>query len=888
LFRLPPELTEHLQRGGTLLVPSRQRARAVQLAYAAAQLARGLSAWASADVLSLSGWLRRETERAAGTDPQAWPRLLSAAEEWYLWREATAAAAATLELLDALRLSESLRRAAGIAADYGIAVRELPGDAEATLLAKAQRLFTQRCTALNAVTAADLTAPLVERAQRGGNPPWLRGFGALPPRLRALGAAAAGGALSEATVLRPPRARDELEAIAAWCHAHVAAAPDARILVMLPGPAGARERLAALIREALDPASVMDHERLPLALAGIEGGQPLNEAPLIAHALLSLRVLAGEELEFTSVTAWLRTPHWHSPSAAARAALAQLLGERPVATLDVRELRGALQLAPPRLKAVAQDLDTRLAQAQAALAAAGGTPRLWAERCAAALTALGLAAGAASDRGAQQTLMRWHELLEEFGDLSACVPRLAAGQGVTLLREFAGSSAFRPADEDPVVTISATLADPVVIYDGIWVGGLSAQVLPQPVHPDPFLPLAAQLAAGVPAASALARAAQGQALLGSWRRGSTQLVLSVPALAQDLELLPSPLLAGLEPAATSAAHRWLPAFLHRPGLTESLDDARGDRWDVEDTVPGGTRVVTLQSQCPFRAYAELRLGAKAAETAEPGIAADKRGVLLHAALQILWERLHDHATLARLAPRGLDERISEAVAQAAGSMLALEGGRRRRGRRADEGQFDLFVQLPAVLERECRRAERLIRRLCELELTRRPFTVAGTEQSAELVVAGARLRMRLDRVDALPEGRVILDYKSGRAKSADWYGERPTHPQLLAYLAALGEDVAALATVHVTAREVCFSGVAAQAGLLPKVVGPPAGAAAWPEQQAQWRALVERLVNDFVAGAAQVDPATPQTCSYCHVIDICRILERTGRAESILPGDEDE
>jgi hypothetical protein len=262
-------------------------------------------------------------------------------------------------------------------------------------------------------------------------------------------------------------------------------------------------------------------------------------------------------------------------------------------------------------------------------------------------------------------------------------------------------------------------------------------------------------------------------------------------------------------------------------------------------------------------------------------------VLLHGALQILWERLKDSGTLAGLSPAGLDERIAQSVAQAARTMLALAGGRRRRGRRADEGQFDLFAQLPAVLERECRRAERLIRRLCELELTRAPFTVAGTEQSAELVVAGARLRMRLDRIDTLAEGRAILDYKSGKAQAPDWYGERPSQPQLLAYLAAVGGEVAALATVHVTARKVHFSGVASADGVLPKVRGPRAGSADWPAQLQQWRTLVERLIHAFVAGEAQVDPAQG-ACSYCHVVDICRILERTGRAETVLGEDEDD
>ncbi len=887
MFRLPPELTEHLQRGGTLLVPSRQRARAVQLAYAAAQLAAGLRTWASADVLSLAGWLRRETERAAAADPEHWPRLLSQAEEWFLWREATATAARGLQLLDAVQLAQALRRAANLAADYGLAPREVPGDEEATLLARAQAGFAQRCRALGAASAAELTDRVLQYAGHSGRLPRLAGFGALPPRLRSL----AGGAqpAGDATVyaLRPPSAGEELEAIAAWCGSQVTCDPQARLLVMLPGPAGARERLAALIREVLDPAALMDRQRQPRALAGIEGGQPLSEAPLVAHALLGLRLLAGEQIEFASLAAWLRAAHWHSPAAAGRAALAQLLGERPVAAMDVRELHGALGLAPPRLHGAALDLQSRLSHALAAMAGPAATPRAFSERCAAALAALGLAGPATAASDAQQTLMRWHELLEEFGELTACVPRLGPGRGVALLHEFAATSAFRPADEDPVVTISAALADPVVRYDGIWVGGLSAQVLPQPVNPDPFLPLATQVAAGMPAASAAAREQQAAGLLAAWRAGSSQLVLSVPALAQDLELLPSPLLAGVAGVPAARTHRWLPGALHRPGLTEQVQDTRGDPWDITDTVPGGTRAVTLQSQCPFRAYTELRLGSVAPQAAEPGIAADKRGVLLHAALQILWERLKDQQTLNRLSAAELDGHIHEAVEQAARSMLALEAGRRRRGRRADEGQFDLFVQLPAVLVRECRRARALIHRLCALERERAPFAVAGTEQSTELNVAGARLRMRLDRIDTLAEGRAILDYKSGRAAPAQWYGDRPSQPQLLAYLAALGADVAALATVHVTARKVHFSGVAAADGLLPNVRGPKPGATAWPRQLAEWHTLIERLVTAFVAGDAQVDPA-PGACTYCHVIDICRILERSTPPEALAAGDDDE
>ena len=119
--------------------------------------------------------------------------------------------------------------------------------------------------------------------------------------------------------------------------------------------------------------------------------------------------------------------------------------------------------------------------------------------------------------------------------------------------------------------LRVALADPVVHYDGIWVAGLQADVFPQPVQPNPFLPLAAQRAAGVPTASAEGRIAQARELLSAWRSHAGELVLSAPARTEDLELLPSPLLTPLPPAPL-AQTVWLPALMHRDHGTEPFRD----------------------------------------------------------------------------------------------------------------------------------------------------------------------------------------------------------------------------------------------------------------------------------------------------------------------------
>ena len=54
------------------------------------------------------------------------------------------------------------------------------------------------------------------------------------------------------------------------------------------------------------------------------------------------------------------------------------------------------------------------------------------------------------------------------------------------------------------------------------------------------------------------------------------------------------------------------------------------------SVPGGSGVLTAQSQCAFKAFATARLGAQDWEPAEAGLTAAERGQLLHAVLHAVW------------------------------------------------------------------------------------------------------------------------------------------------------------------------------------------------------------------------------------------------------------
>jgi RecB family exonuclease len=952
LIRLPSDLLQVILAGGTVVVPSRQRAHAARLAFAATQLAAGVRVWDTPDILPVDGWLVREIEELAAASGKVLPRVLSPAEDWLLWRQSTAHSTQDIDLLNPGALAESLRRASALAVEYGIDISQLPSfaGAEAELLHRTQQAVDDRYRQLGAANIQSLMTQLPEaRSSRG---PTCAGFLKLSSRLAAIGGCERSAEVKSALpgVVIATDEADELERIAGWCRDQIATREDTRLLVVLPGSPGSRERLATLIRQAVDPQGWLSPDLAESAsenLVVIEGGAPLSGVPVVAHALSTLRWLGGSNGEFEEISEWLRAPYWDSPDAGIRARIDLWLRETGQMSINGREWASILNAAPAPISEGAQDLGRQFRAAATALGDGVLSPREWSERFRSALDAVHWPGERVRDSSEQQTVVRLHELLDEFGQLASSVGVMSREDAIHWFGELASRTAFRPADDDAVVTISSALADPVVLYDGIWVAGLHAEAFPQPVQPDPFLPLPAQLAAGIPASSASGRLAEARGLLTAWRAATDTLVLSIPSRAEDLELLPSPLVAqwitderaehsqaerpakGPEAARTTTAAvskrnikgskcvakpmqadlfgslptsrsgeeavevppsleraastppraddrrqtetglpdqrssgGWLAERIHRANMLEFLDDSMGVPWPPGQTLPAGTRSLELQNMCAFRAYSELRLGSSELGVPEPGVAPDERGQLLHAALQILWGELRDSATLAAHAEPTLDELIEQSVSKAADAIL---------GQAADNVRSPLFA-------RECRRTVRLIKRLCVLELTRDPFRVQDTEFEKTLTVAGAQMNVRIDRLDTLESGgQAILDYKSGRRTAADWYGERPSHPQLLAYLAAVGGDVAAMATVNVTAREVRFDGIASSGQLLPKVRGvePPAGDAtgnAWDVRRTEWLACIERLALSFLSGRAVVDPKQG-ACDWCHAVSVCRVSD---------------
>ena len=130
-----------------------------------------------------------------------------------------------------------------------------------------------------------------------------------------------------------------------------------------------------------------------------------------------------------------------------------------------------------------------------------------------------------------------------------------------------------------------------------------------------------------------------------------------------------------------------------------------------------------------------------------------------------------------------------------------------------------------------------------IDVERGEFQVVDVERKVELAEAGVGIELRIDRVDRLEDGRlVIIDYKTGAEKKLLDSTGAPREVQLVAYACAIEEPVAALALANVDSRVVGFQGAGEGFRALDD----------WDGQLAAWKDLVREACHRIAAGDVRI------------------------------------
>ena len=897
-------LLERLARGHdagiTVVTPNRRLAQALQSEFSGFQAARGLRAWETPDILPFDAFVQRLWEDALYSDLGAEvPLLLSGAQEQALWESAIDATRHAERLFSTASAAAQCRRAWQLAHAWriGIGAASAPGeDARAFLdwSSRYERATRDKHLTDGARLPDVITSYLGHAALRKPATLALLGFDIVTPQVGDCFEAMAAQGSEVVEVIAPARrgtarrieladAQAEIDAAARWARSRLGAAAQAggqppRIGIVVPDLATSRARVQRIFANVMRPDHLVAGEVTPLPF-NISLGVALAEYPMIFDALLAID-LAAHETGFEHASRVIRSPFIAGADLEmdARARLDAWLRKRcapSVALESLVRLCGSPKAprAPILIDRVARLADFRKSSLF--------VPRLaseWAKAFSDALRIVGFPGERALDSAEHQTLDKWHELLGEF----AAIERVTGKMGFTAARErlrsMAREAIFQPETSDVPIQVMGILEAAGQEFDHLWVMGLTDEAWPLPARPDPFIPVRAQRAAGVPQSDPVSSLELDRRITQGWLTCAGEFVASHPRMKGESELAPSPLIRSIElaPLGDLAAEPipTLREAIRAAGVVETVQDAQAPAVEAT-TRSGGTGLFKDQAACPFRAFARRRLESEPLEMPRPGLDARDRGTLVHEMMRAVWTSLGTRDGL--LAAN--ETELAAILGKCADDAIAVM--RRRRS--------DALAGRYAQLERE--RLVRLAGEWLAKDREREDFSVLALEEKHPVTFGGITVDAKLDRMDQLAAGRAIIDYKTGACKTSEWMGQRPDSPQLPMYALGGGGDVAAVAFAVVKTGESRYKGISRLPNLIPGVctIDKDRSRAAkryrdWSELVAGWRVELDATGRGFAAGDARVDPKKGAlTCENCKQHMFCRIAEKTPFAASGEP-----
>ncbi len=670
-------------------------------------------------------------------------------------------------------------------------------------------------------------------------------------------------------------AEQELETAIRWAARRLEQNPEARIGLVIPKFTELREQVAAKLERVFHPEATLPGRSHLSPLYNLSLGRPLPRYPVVSDALVLLELAQGE-LSCVGLGRLLRSPFLAGAEsewlrrAQLDARIRERIGEREI-TLGVlhRQVQSVADSAAEACPVLERSL--RNFRSELDRLPRRGEPAVWADRFIALLDAAGWPNSGYLNSEEYQQAQRFRELLEHFPTLGLVQRSMTFEGALGRLRALCADTLFQPESPEAPIQVLGLLEAAGLAFDHLWVLGLSDDQWPQAADPNPLLPVRLQRELGVPRAAAERELEFATLVTRRLCAGAPEVVMSHPCRDGERELRASPLLAGLPALRPEELDLYrnddLAALQFDSCRPESLEDRHGPPLEPHRPVAGGTRLFADQSDCPFRAFANHRLGAVPVAEPESGLDARNRGNLVHSILEQVWTELQDHAALLAASDAELARIVGAAVDQ---------GLRRLEPRRPQ-------TLTPRFTELERERLTLLIRQWLELEKERVPFRVEALERKRETEIGGLAFHLKADRIDRLSDGSLaIIDYKTGDPKTRGWYQERLEEPQLPLYACTAGEEeVSGLFLGRMRSGHCGFLGVARDAGVVPGVGAFSTDRqaqeyASWEALLASWRVRLELLAQELLAGRAEVDPKDPsKTCRYCPLPPLCRIHERS-------------
>ncbi|MDH3613408.1 MAG: PD-(D/E)XK nuclease family protein [Gammaproteobacteria bacterium] len=795
-------LSDGLRDSSQIVTANRRLARALIAEFGKRQIALGQSAWRSPAIRSWQDWLGDLF--AAAELSQSLPTRIDAYQSRVLWERCLRREVSD-PLLNIAMLVRQARDSWSRLHDFAVPLTECEKFAQGRdqrLFARAARSYQSILDREEWVDEAGL-AGLVTRLIRDGQvrlPAGVTcaGFDRLVPQATLLlDAVRASGTPAE--VLARPLSQDaigvhcydnsdaELRAAGAWARQELQQSPDQAIAIVATDLEQNGERCARLIREGLAPGWQIAGARHRAAV-NVSYGKKLSAYPAIGIALLALRWLLSD-LPGRDVSALLRTSIIGGRDAGGRNRLELSLRQLPDRNWSPAMLAGAL---PDRDDA--KDWLARLATIGTLRTQLPGraTPSEWVVLIDDALKKLNWPGDDSLGSFEFQLVNRWRELLNDLARLQLVNPTMTFADALGRLTTMASETVFQPETEGSIVQLLGPLEAAGMQFDQLWISGLSAAKWPPPGRPSPLLSRTLQRSFDMPDADPQDTLDYARRVLHRLGASAAHVKGSYPLTDGDVEQTESGLLLDIATRNEAGPEDpgWHAARLVSTANTVVVKKDRVPAVLDNESISGGAATINRQFVEPFSAFAFGRLGIRTVPGIMAGLAANLRGSLIHDALHSLYSDLPTQEEIASWSEAVLQDRIQSAL----------------RKTFARHEQFADPV-LKHLLQLERQRDAQLLQRFVTLDKGRDAFSIELVEGSLDTAIFGVRIRLRIDRIDRLEDGEmVILDYKTGIRRQFLNSAGIPNDMQLVVYACAVQDSVGGLGLVNIDSRSIDIDG----------------------------------------------------------------------------------
>lgn len=838
-------LSKAVERDAWVITANNRLARTLGEHFNAAQLASGKEVWNTPRIRSLDSWLQELLREAA--QQEHLPLRISTPAASIVWENCLRQQSLD-QLLSISALLRESRQAWRRVCDWQVPLGELTAAArnsDEQLFAKSVALYTQKLKRNGWVDDAGLSAVVCDlvaaRRIRLPNQVISAGFDRSVPvhdafwrSLETAGVvvehapvASHEGAVEVVTAINSGA---ELRSAGKWARDKLMANPTEKLAIVVPGLEQNALPFTRYIREGLVPGWQTDDSGSELLL-NVSYGQRLAEYPAIHVALLILRWLTSA-LPFKDVSLLLRSPFVATVDADIRSRIELKLRQWPDAPWSRASI---FRITEGWLEGAVDDWRSRISAMDkfAAAEAEKRSPSEWAEHFAACLESIGWPGHHSLSSPEFQLINRWRELLNEFARLQPVLPTLVLSKALELLQALANDAVYQPQTKNGGVQLLGNLESAGMEFDAVWVAGMEATRWPSVANPSNLIPRSIQLKYGMPDASPKDSLVYGRAIFSRLRQCSDQVIFSWPQSEEETELMPSPFLTEFNDHGTTEAKDpgWYAASLFCPYKREIISSDPVPPVGAAERIGGGAYTIQRQRAEPFSAFAQGRLLAGEVRMVEPGISPSLRGNVVHKALQNLYRELPSRAELLEWSDDNLSERIQRA---------------------ANFGLAGYIEEADPVLRRllyiEKERLFQVLRAFITEEKQRPDFSVAGVEIDYVLNLSGLELRLRVDRLDTLPDNTVvIMDYKTGAPKVLLDKNRNLNDVQLAVYSFAVPGEIGGLVLANVDVRKVEYKGAGGNSEWA-VIAGED-----WLDRLYEWKREVSHLAEAIVAGDVRVN-----------------------------------